>query len=242
MRARFFVFYHLCALFYYVARVFNILRALLLLRWRVWRVNLVHFAPMSLQAFRVGECNVAAQKCALLRRLVAHLLKRLRQRNSAILGFLGKLCKTAFDGSRCTWFRNDACQLLCVFFRLVAKFEAARARNRFFSVEFLHVAVLIVNFRKGFWTMRARDDAFVRKFRVVFERTLAEKRRSIAFGANEAAMRLFVRDQLFFRLEYQLALLARKFRFASLNVRVVLHLRRKYEIAIFARCRDRRVT
>ena len=54
-------------------------------------------------------------------------------------------------------------------------------------------------------------------------------------------MCLLVRDQLFFRLEYQLALLARKFRLASLNVRVVLHFRRQREAADSARRRDRRV-
>ena len=51
-------------------------------------------------------------------------------------------------------------------------------------------------------------------------------------------MRLLVRGQLFFRLEYQLALLAEKFWLASLNERVMLHLRRQHEAAIFAHCRD----
>ena len=54
-------------------------------------------------------------------------------------------------------------------------------------------------------------------------------------------MCLLVCDQLFFVLEHQLALLARKFRLASLNVRVVLHFRRQREAAICARRRDRRV-
>ena len=56
--------------------------------------------------------------------------------------------------------------------------------------------------------------------------------RSVAFSAGKTAMRLLV----------QLALLARKSRLARFHVRVVLHLRRKYEIAIFARRRDRHVT
>ena len=74
--------------------------------------------------------------------------------------------------------------------------------------------------------MRASDDAFVREFHVVFERALAEKMRSVALSAQEAAMRLLVRDQLFFRVEHQLALLARKSRLTCFHVRVVLHLRR----------------
>ena len=129
-----------------------------------------------------------------------------------------------------------------LFFSLVAKFEAARARNRFFSVEFLDVAVPIVNFRKGFRTMRARDDACVREFRVVFECTLAEKRGRVALSAQESAMRLLVCDHLFFVFEHEVALLTRKFRLARFHVRVVLHLRRKYEITNFARRRDRHVT
>ena len=100
----------------------------------------------------------------------------------------------------------------------------------------------ILNFCKDFWTVRARNDAFVRDLCVVFERALAEKRRRVAFSAQEAAMRLLVRGQLLFVLEHQLALLARKFRLARFHVLVVLHLRRKYEIAIFACRRDRYVT
>ena len=135
------------------------------------------------------------------------------------------------------WASDDA-----VVRKLRVKFEAARAINWFFSAEFPDVFVPNMGCRKGLLAMRTSNDAFVREFRVVFECALAEKRGRIALSAQESAMRLLVRDQLFFRLEYQLALLARKFRLASLNVRVVLHLRRKYEIAIFARCRDRRVT
>ena len=88
--------------------------------------------------------------------------------------------------------------------------------------------------------MRAADDAGVCELRVQFERALAEKRRRVALSAQESAMCLLVRYHLFFLLEYQLALLARKFRLASLNVRVVLHFRRQREAAIFARRRDRR--
>ena len=79
-------------------------------------------------------------------------------------------------------------------------------------MEFLYVAVPILNFGEYFGAMRTSDDAFVRELRVVFERSLAEKMRSVAFSAEKAAMRLFVLDQLFFRLEHRLALLARKFR------------------------------
>ena len=89
--------------------------------------------------------------------------------------------------------------------------------------------------------MRTCNGAIVREFRVVFQRALAEKRRRVALSAQESAMYLLVCDQLFFRLEYQLALLARKFRLASLNVRVVLHFRRQHDAAIFACRRDRRV-
>ena len=96
--------------------------------------------------------------------------------------------------------------------------------------------------REGLLAVRARNEAFVREFRVVFERALAEKMRSDAFGANEAAMRLLVCDHLFFVFEHEVALRTRKFRLARFHVRVVLHLRRKYEIAIFARRRDRHVT
>ena len=89
---------------------------------------------MSLQAFRVCEGDVAAQRRALLRRLVAQLLKRLRQRNAAIVGVLGELRETASDGSRRAWLRNDAGQLVRVFYCLITKFEAARARKRFARV------------------------------------------------------------------------------------------------------------
>ena len=85
------------------------------------------------------------------------------------------------------------------FFASIAKFEAARARNRFFSVEFLDVFVPNMNCREGLLAMRTGDDAFVRELRVVFERALAEKRRRVALSAQEAAMCLLVCDQLFFR-------------------------------------------
>ena len=71
-----------------------------------------------------------------------------------------------------------------------------------------------MNFREGFRTMRARDDAFVREFRVVFECTLAEKRGRVALSAQEAAMCLLVCDHLFFVFEHEVALLTRKFRLA----------------------------
>ena len=80
---------------------------------------------------------------AIFRVARAHFEKRLRQGRATIVGRLRQLCETPFDGSGHTWPRNDAGQLVCVFFRLVVKFEAARARNRFFSVEFLDVAVPI---------------------------------------------------------------------------------------------------
>ena len=78
------------------------------------------------------------------------------------------------------------------------KFEAALARNRFFSVEFADVFVPNMWGREGLLTVRARDDAFVREFRVVFERAFSEKRRRVALSAQEAAMYLLVRGQLFF--------------------------------------------
>ena len=102
---------------------------------------------MSLQTFDVRVKSAAAFERYFLRRTSAHFEKRLRQRRATIVGRFRQLCKTAFDGGRQTWSRNDARQLVCVFFRLVVKFEAACARNRFFSVEFLHVAVPIVNLR-----------------------------------------------------------------------------------------------
>ena len=96
--------------------------------------------------------------------------------------------------------------------------------------------------REGLLAMRTDNDAIVREIRVVFEHALAEKRRRVSLSAQESAMCRLVCDQLFFRLEHQLTLLARKFRLASLNVRVVLHFRRQREAAIFARRRDRPVT
>ena len=72
-----------------------------------------------------------------------------------------------------------------LFFCLVVKFEAARAINRFFSVEFLDVAVPIMNFREDFRAVRAGDDAFVRELRVVFERSLAEQMRNFALSAKK---------------------------------------------------------
>ena len=181
---------------------------------------------MALQTFDVCVKSAAAFERHFSRRTRAHFEKRLRQRRAAIVGRLRQLCETPFDGSRHTWPRNDARQLVCVFFRLVVKFEAARARNRFFSVEFPDVLVPNMGCRKGLLAMRTSNDAFVREFRVVFESSLAEKMRSVAFGANEAAMRLFVCDHLFFVFEDEVALVARKARLAHLEVRVVLHLRR----------------
>ena len=83
---------------------------------------------------------------------------------------------------------------------------------------------------------------FVREFRVAFERALAEKRRRVAFSAQETAMRLFVRDHLFFVFEHELAFVARESRLARFHVLVMLHLRRQHEVAIFARRRYRHVT
>ena len=106
------------------------------------------------------------------------------------------------------------------------KFEAARARNLFFSVEFADVFVPNMGCREGLLAMRTSNGAIVRELRVVFQRALAEKRRRVALSTQKLAMCLLVCDQLFFRLEHQFALLARKTRLASFNVRVVLNLRR----------------
>ena len=138
---------------------------------------------MSLQTFdvRVKSATTFERHCS--RRTSAHHEKRLRQRRATIVGRLRQLRETALDGGRQTWSRNYARQLVCVFFRLVVKFEAARARNRFFSVEFADVFVPNMWCREGLLTMRASDDAFVREFHVVFERALAEKMRSVALSA-----------------------------------------------------------
>ena len=149
---------------------------------------------MSLQTFGVCVKSAAAFERHFLGRTGAHFEKRLRQRRATIVGRLRQLCEAPFDGSRHIWPRNDAGQLVCIFFRPVAKFEAARARNRFFSVEFADVFVPNMGCRKGLLAVRARDDAFVCEFRVVFERAFAEKRRRVALSAQEAAMRLLVCD------------------------------------------------
>ena len=60
---------------------------------------------------------------------------------------------------------------------------------------------------EGLLAKRAGDDAVVCELCVKFERALAEKRRRVTLSAQEAAMCLLVRGQLFFRLEYQFALL-----------------------------------
>ena len=96
---------------------------------------------MSLQTFSVRVKSAAAFELHFSRRTRAHFEKRLRQGRATIVGRLHQLCETPFDGSRHTWPRNDAGQLVCVFFRLIVKFEAACARNRFFSVEFPDVFV-----------------------------------------------------------------------------------------------------
>ena len=69
---------------------------------------LVLYAPMAFQTFDVCVKSAATFKRRLLRRVSAHLEKRLRQRRAAIVGLFGELRETAFDGSRCTGPRNDA--------------------------------------------------------------------------------------------------------------------------------------
>ena len=95
---------------------------------------------MALQTFDVRVKSAATFERHLSRRIGAHLEKRLRQRRATIVGRFRQLCETAFYGGRQTWPRNDARQFVCAF---VMKFEAACAQNRFFCVEFLHVAVPI---------------------------------------------------------------------------------------------------
>ena len=95
---------------------FNSLRAFLILRWRVWRIIIVLFAPMALQTFDVRVKSAAAFERYFLRCTSAHFEKRLRQRRATIVSRLRQLCKTAFDGGRQTWPGNNARQLVCVFF------------------------------------------------------------------------------------------------------------------------------
>ena len=102
-------FNYLCALFLRVARVF-------LFRWRVWRIIFVLFAPMSLETFDVRVKSAAAFERYFLHRTSAHFEKRLRQRRTTIVCRLRQLRETALDGSRQTWPRNYARQLVCVFF------------------------------------------------------------------------------------------------------------------------------
>ena len=56
--------------------------------------------------------------------------------------------------------------------------------------------------REVLLTMRASDDAVVRKLRVKFESTFAEKKRRVALSAQKSEMYFFVCGQLFFRVEY----------------------------------------
>ena len=88
------------------AHVFFIICArFLILRWRVWRIILVLFAPMSLQTLGVRVKSAAAFERHFSRRTGA------RQRRAAIVGRLRQFCKKPFDGIRYTWPRNDASQL-----------------------------------------------------------------------------------------------------------------------------------
>ena len=84
---------------------------------------------MSLQTFSVRVKSAAAFERHFSRRTRAHFEKRLRQGRATIVGRLRQFCETPFDGSSHTWPRNDAGQLVCVFFGLIARLEAARARK-----------------------------------------------------------------------------------------------------------------
>ena len=77
---------------------------------------------MSRQTFGVRVRSAATFKRDLLRRISAHLEKCLRQSRAAIVGCFRQLRETPFDGSRYTGPRNDASQLVRVFFCLIAEF------------------------------------------------------------------------------------------------------------------------
>ena len=71
---------------------------------------------MALQTFDVRVKRAATFERHFSGRTSAHFEKRLPQRRATIVGRLRQLRETAFDGSRQTWPRNDAGQLVCVFF------------------------------------------------------------------------------------------------------------------------------
>ena len=85
---------------------------------------------MSLQTFGVRVKSAATFKRDLLRRVCAHLEKRLRQRRAAIVGCFRQLRETPFDGSRYTWPRNDASQFVRLF--LLDRRILGRMRTKLF--------------------------------------------------------------------------------------------------------------
>ena len=108
---------------------------------------------MALQTFGIRVKSAASFKRDLLRRVSAHFEKRVRQRRAAIVGGLRQLREPTFDCSRYTGLRNDASQLVRIFFRLMSEFQAACARKRFAPVKFADVFVPNMDGRKGLLAM-----------------------------------------------------------------------------------------